>query len=241
MSIADIKTPDKIITYRYKFIFSDGAEKEFVIELDKRSLKLIKIKNELPPAWTELKSFKCPHCPLNEEKDVFCPVAANIHDLVEFFRDSISYEEVDLVIETTVRSYIKNTTLQQGISSLVGIYMVTSGCPIMDKLKPMVRFHLPIASITETVYRVISMYLLAQYFLNKKGNSPDWELKNLVKIYNDIKIVNMNFCKKLSEIKTQDAIINAISKLDFFAENVNLMISRNRLDEIELLFEPYFK
>ena len=66
-------------------------------------------------------------------------------------------------------------------------------------------------------------------------------MKNLVKIYNDVKIVNMNFCRKLADIKIQDAILNALSKLDFFAENVNLMLSKDRLNKIELLFKPYFK
>jgi len=50
--------------------------------------------------------------------------------------------------------------------------------PIFEKLKPMVRFHLPFASIEETKYRAISMYLLAQYFLYQQGSQPDWDLKN---------------------------------------------------------------
>jgi len=232
---------NKIITFRYKFIFSEGAEKEFFVKLDKNSLDLIKTKKDTPPRWTELKSFRCKHCPLDGKQHTHCPVAVNLADLVEFFRDSISYNEVYLLIESEDRNYSKLTTLQQGISSLAGIYMVTSGCPIMEKLKPMVRFHLPFATIEETEYRAISMYLLAQYLLHRKGLSPDWEMKNLVKIYDDVKIVNRNFCQKLSEIHIQDAVINALAKLDLFAQNVNLMLIKDKLDEIELLFKPYFK
>ncbi|OGL41368.1 MAG: hypothetical protein A2042_05630 [Candidatus Schekmanbacteria bacterium GWA2_38_11] len=52
---------NKIITFRYKFKFNDGAEKEFFVELDENSLELIKTKKESPPQWTELKSFRCIH------------------------------------------------------------------------------------------------------------------------------------------------------------------------------------
>ncbi len=67
----------------------------------------------------------------------------------------------------------------------MGIYMVTSGCPVMGKLKPMVKFHLPFASGEETSYRMVTMYLLAQFFKYKNGKEPDWDLKNLVKIYDN--------------------------------------------------------
>jgi len=231
---------NKIITFRYKFIFDDGTEKKFTVELVRNTLELIKKEKGLPPQWTELKNFRCPHCPLDVKFHTYCPVAVTLVDLVESFRESISYNEVDLLIETDDRSYIKHTSLQHGISSLAGIYMVTSGCPIMEKLKPMVRFHLPFATVFETEYRVISMYLLAQYFLYKKGINPDWDMKNLVKIYNDVKIVNLNFCRKLADIKIKDATLNALAKLDFFAENVNLMLNKGKLDEIELLFKPFF-
>jgi len=76
--------------------------------------------------------------------------------------------------------------------------------------------------------------------LYKTGEKPDWKMEKLAKIYNDINLVNMNFSKKLSDIKINDAILNAIAKLGFFAENINIMISKDRLAEIEDLFQPYF-
>ena len=152
----------------------------------------------------------------------------------------ISYKEVDLLIETEERGYIKHTTLQQGISSLVGIYMVTSGCPVMEKLKPMVRYHLPFASLRETQYRVMSMYLLAQYFLHRRGGKPDWELTNLVKIYDDVQIVNKSFSQRLAHSRIEDATLNALVKLDMFAKHISDLINKDALDEMECLFSAYF-
>ena len=119
--------------------------------------------------------------------------------------------------------------------------MVTSGCSIMEKLKPMVRYHLPFATEEETRYRVISMYVLAQYFLFKRGKTVDWELKKLVDIYDDIQTVNKHFCKRLATIQSKDASINALIVLDCFADFVRFSINKKMLDEIEFLFNAYFK
>ena len=114
------------------------------------------------------------------------------------------YPEVDVVVSSEARSYMKRTSLQQGLSALMGIYMVTSGCPVMAKLKPMVRHHLPFATIEETTYRVLSTYLLSQYFIGKRGGEPDWEMKNLLQLYDEIKQVNASVCRRLSSVKSEE-------------------------------------
>jgi len=234
------KNTEKTIIFKYKFNFGAGIEKEFNVELDNKTLDLIQTKKESSPKWAELEYFKCPNCPLNKNQHAFCPVAANLVEIVNFFKDSISYKEVDLFVKTEERGYVKHTTLQQGINALIGIYMVTSGCPIMNKLKPMVRYHLPFATLQETRYRSISMYLLAQYFLYKRGGKPDWDLKNLVKIYDEIRIVNKGFFNRLSKIEIKDATLNAIVKMDMFAQHVSISIDKNVLDEMESSFDAYF-
>ncbi|MFC1621473.1 DUF6901 family protein [Candidatus Omnitrophota bacterium] len=235
------KKPDSIITYSYKFKFDNGAEKEFDVNLDSKTLDLIQLSQETYPDWTELKCSKCPNCTLDEQKHKFCPAAVALVDLVSFFKKSISYDEVNVSVDAGGRKYVNRVSLQKGLSSLMGIYMATSGCPIMEKLKPMVRHHLPFATSYETRYRMISMYLLAQYFLYKQNKTPDWELKNLVKIYEEIIVVNKNFFKRLSDIKVEDASLNALVSLDSFAHSVSFSVDQDALQEIELLFKAYLK
>ncbi|MBI2877774.1 MAG: hypothetical protein HYY20_12945 [Candidatus Tectomicrobia bacterium] len=230
----------KTIIYRYKFAFDNGREKEFEIELDRKSLALVQPKREAYPQWVELKCLQCPICPLEEDKHRYCPIAENVVGIIEFFGDLISYERVYISIRNESRTYEKCTTLQKGVSSLLGIYMVTSGCPIMDKLRPMVCYHLPFATPGETRYRAMSMYLMAQYLLYKRGREPDWDLKKLVKIYDDIQVVNRSFCKRLANTKIKDATINALVILDNFANYVTLSINGKKLSEMEALFSPYF-
>lgn len=228
-----------IIKFLYRFKFKNGDEKEFPIELDTDTLNLVRKKGKEYPPWTELKNFKCSICPVDENQNKYCPVITNLIDVIGYFKDSISYEEIELIIETEERKYIKHTSLQNGLNPLVGIYMVSSGCPVMEKLKPMVRFHLPFASLDETNFRMISMYLFAQYFIYKDGGEPDWDLKDLVKIYDDVRIVNKNFCDKLSELKLKDAAINALVTLDCFAFSISYSIDTDNLKGMKNIFKGY--
>jgi hypothetical protein len=227
------------IRINYRFIFSNGEEREFPVVFDRYSLNLIPRGIKKTFQWAELSFCRCPGCSLNEKQYQYCPIALNLIDLIEFFKGATSHEMVDIVIETKERNYTKHTTLQSSLSSLMGIYMVTTGCPTMEKLKPMVRFHLPFASDEETRYRAITMYLMAQYFKYKKGQAPDWELTNLVKIYDDISTLNKHFCERLRNFQVEDASLNAVIILDCFANSVIFSISKNVLKEFELLFSAY--
>ena len=230
------------LVYCYKFIFNNGMEKEFKIVLDRKTLSLIqREESKKYPKWVELNFFKCPNCLLDEKKHKFCPIAIGLVNVFESFSSFISYDKVTVIIETEARKYMKHTTVQNALSSLMGIYMVTTGCPIMEKLKPMICYHLPFATEEETRYRVLTMYLFAQYFLFKKGKKPDWELKKLVDIYKDIQIVNKNFCKRISAIQTEDASINALVVLDCFVSFVTFAINQKMPEQIENLFNAYLE
>lgn len=233
--------PVKTLDYRYRFVLGEGVEKEISIRLDAKTMNVVSARRESYPRWTELNFHKCSNCRLEETEDKYCPIAVNVHDLIEDFKDCVSFEEADLFIDTESRRYMRRTTLQKGLGSLLGIYMVTSGCPIMEKLKPMVRYHLPFATEEETVYRVISMYLFAQYFLFRRGAKPDWELEKLVDIYRDVGILNRCFCGRLKNIGPEDGCVNAVIILDCFAKSVVLSVNHEMIQEIETSFSGYFE
>ncbi|MFQ5576879.1 MAG: hypothetical protein ACE5G8_07820 [Anaerolineae bacterium] len=157
--------PDETISYEYQFTFDDGVVKIFTVTLNAKTLDIIQDKPVFYPPWTALAHCQCPNCPLKPAQHSCCPIAINLVDLVDFFRDSYSYEKAHILITTATRSYQKHTSLQEGVSSLLGIYMVSSGCPILSKLRPMLRAHIPFSTVTETQYRLLSLYLLAQYLL----------------------------------------------------------------------------
>jgi hypothetical protein len=228
------------ISFHFTYTFTTGTVKEFLLQLDSQTLNLVRPEKGSYPEWTALQFFQCPNCCLNPNQDRYCPSAISLIEIIRAFKDSVSYEEVDVTISTEARDYIKRTTLQKGLSSLLGLCMATSGCPTMQKFKPMARYHLPFATSEETMYRVLSMHLLAQYFLSKRGKTPDWDLKKLVHMYEEVKILNKAFSGRLSNISTKDASLNALAILDWFAESVTFSLNREILDEIEELFTAYF-
>ena len=139
------------------------------------------------------------------------------------------------------REYRREAPLQYGVSSLMGLHMVTSGCPIMDKLRPMVRTHLPFASIEETTYRLASMYLLAQYFVQQNGGRGDWELRRLVDLCDAVGHVNQGFSKRLLSISPRDASLNGLASLDCFTMSAAFAIDREQLSDLATMFRPYLE
>lgn len=229
---------NEILIFNYKFSFEDGSVKEFPVKLKRKDLSIILEEKDYPD-WTKMEYFRCPHCPLINY--THCPLAQSLAEVIYFFGETSSFEKVDLTVQTDVRNYHKKTSLQSGLSSLVGVLMVTSGCPIMGKLKPLVRYHQPYASLEETEFRVFSMYLLAQFLILKKGGPPDWEMKNLSKIYEEIGIVNVNVCRKIADLESKDSSINSVIALNNLAEYISFNLDEERLEEIENLFKNYFE
>ncbi|MBI4597147.1 MAG: hypothetical protein HY737_01920 [Candidatus Omnitrophica bacterium] len=229
------------ITFHYRFIFPDHTERAFTVRLDPATLAWIPPASPAPlPAWTRLSFQQCPNCPLREAESPQCPAAVSVVELISAFKQSLSIERVTVVVETPERQHAKQTSLQEGISSLLGIHMVTSGCPVMAKLKPMVRFHLPFSTIDETRYRVLSMYLLGQYLRSLKGQPADWPLKQLAEFYREVQTVNNHFFKRLTKVDIEDASLNAIVRLDAGANVIEFELDRHLLNELEQLFQPYF-
>jgi hypothetical protein len=219
----------------YHFLFKDGSEEFVPVNLRLKDLSYIAEGEVNHPPWARLDFNKCENCPLNAKEHPYCPVAVSIGDVIPKFKDRKSFETVLLRVTTPERVFEKVTPLQQGLGSLLGIFMVTTGCPHMRTLRPMARFHLPFATVEETVYRAATTYLLAQYFRMKKNLTPDWDLKSLAREYENIQTVNMGITDRLRSISEEDANANAIVVLDVFAKALPSSIFVD-LRELEYLF-----
>ncbi len=224
---------------RYKFTLPEKGTREFLVRLRPDTLDLVAGARETCPDWARLSHERCSNCPLPIETCTYCPVAVNLVEVVEYFKDVWSYEQADVEISTASRTFTKRAPLQEAVSSLAGIYMVTSGCPILDKLRPMVYTHAPFAGLEETMYRAVAMYCLAQFFRKQRGKTPDWELTGLGRIYEEVATVNKSFHRRLLDVCTREAGRNALIRLDSYAQYTNSRLFRKGLGEIERFFEPY--
>lgn len=226
------------LTITYRFKLSDESTAEFPVSIDRESLEVILDKETVYPEWTRLEFNKCGHCPLSSDTSPNCPLSASIANVVERFEDILSYEQVEVEVETGERTITKTASAQQGLSALMGLIMATSGCPYTAYFKPMARFHLPFANEEETVYRVVSMYLLSQYFANEDGEDVDFALEGLERIYKDIQELNRAMASRLREAITHDAAVNAIVVLDFFAQSMPFAIE-DHLEQLQPMFQAY--
>jgi hypothetical protein len=207
----------------------------FDVILDAQTLRVQQPPLAKNPEWTKLNYHKCGNCPLKDDLE-FCPVAVSIAHLIDEFKFSTSFERTWVTVEAAERTYAQETSVQNGLSAILGIYMVTSDCPILDYLRPMVRFHLPFATATETVFHAVSMYLVAQYVRKQKGLEPDWTMEGLEQIYKEIGKVNKGMWNRLSHASSFDAIVNALILLSSFGEALRLSLKKDLQDIL-----PFFK
>jgi len=231
---------NKNLIFKYSFRYLDGTIKKLAIELDNNTLSFIN-KEDSPPTWAKLENSKCPNCTLDPSKNKYCPIAKNLTGLVEMFQSSDSSEKVEITLKSQERSYTKRSTLQRGLSSIIGIIMTSSGCSILDKLRPLVRYHLPLASLDETRFRVISMYLIAQYYRKENDLEPDWELNDLSKLYAEIQIVNKFFCDRLIAMNMEDASTNALTILNCFANYIPFSLTEDLLSNMDSSFKIFLQ
>ena len=228
-------------SFKYHFKMNDQRSLTFKISLSSDKLDYQAIDTETRPDWTKLEFHQCKGCKLADSGVDHCPVAVNLQDIVGTFSSDVSYDIIDLSIETAERTYSKErVSMQNGLSSILGIIMVTSGCPSLDFLRPMVATHLPFASIDESIYRAMSMYLLAQFVRANNGLEPDWSLQGLMDIYADIDSINISMVKRLQAATEQDASLNAVVILDSFAKLVPMSI-KGSFGAMENLFWPYLE
>lgn len=218
----------------------DGKEDIIDLRLHDKTLELMNDIPEDPPAWTRINFHQCPHCPLDIRKYPYCPIAVHLIKIIELLKSLLSHDEIHVDITTPQRQVSRETSAQKGVSSLMGLIMATSGCPHMEFFKPMARFHLPLVSVDETIYRATSMYLLAQYFLQKEGKKADMELEGLEKIYRNIKIINESMATRLRDISDKDVALNSLVILDIFAQTLPFAIEES-LEDVRYLFSSYLK
>jgi len=228
-----------VIEITYCFNLDNDKKESFELRLDAHTLELIVDDDgRAEPEWIALENNQCPNCPYQKETQPHCLVAKNLVNIVDRFGDICSYEELDLEVITDERRITQTTTAQRAISSLLGLIFATSGCLYTAYMKPMARFHLPLASQEETAFRAAGMYLLAQYFQKKTGEGGEFNMDGLKKIYQDLHVVNMAISTRIRNAISAESSINGLVILDTRANMIPFVIE-DYLDEIQPLFAAY--
>ena len=225
------------IEYQFSFLeATDRKDLVFTINIDKETLQIQTPEKSHETQWSKLSFYKCSNCPLNTEKHENCPIAYNLSALFDEFQNVYSTEKVKITVKTEERVYSKESTVQQGLRSIFGIFMAASGCPNMNVLKSMVRFHLPFASVEETIYRHVSNYLLSQYYAFLEGKKVDFSFEELKKQNKLVDEVNCGMCKRFENVGEGDVARNALTILNVGGLMLNMELESG-VDSLKYLFQ----
>ncbi|PIE66692.1 MAG: hypothetical protein CSA23_07845 [Deltaproteobacteria bacterium] len=222
--------------FNYDIKLEDGQRSRFNITLDPETLTMQPSSPESYSAWTQLSYKQCACCSLSPKDTLYCPIAVNIAELVDRFKDILSHKNCLVTCETIDRMYSKKTSAMEGLTSVFGIVMATSNCPVMNFLKPMARFHLPFSSVEETMVRSTSFFLLGQYFEYKKGREDCFGFDQLEKRYVQVQQVNEGLLARIRSLGNQDADKNAVITLHSLSQFLSMEMDFS-LQTIAHIFE----
>ncbi len=228
------KTEGTFVEISYQIKGGDGVAHTFIVRFDRQTLEQ-KFDAVAAPAWAALETDKCAGCPLNVHDHPFCPAARSLAAVIPVAIPMVSYSRVEVEVAIEGRVVHAEVTVQDAMSSLIGLCMATSGCPNLAFLKPMARFHVPFATMAETIFRATSSFLLGRYFQKKATGEENFSLSGLESAYGRLHEVNVGMARRLRRVSEGDANLNAIVKLDMFAQNLPYAIR----DELESL-APYY-
>jgi hypothetical protein len=220
---------------RYRFALPDGSQKTLDFVFDAGDFRLANPAPAEPPFWTDLKFNQCANCPLDPAEHPHCPAALQMASAIEPLKALVSFDTVGVTVTQAERSIYAETTAQQAMSSVLGLIMATAGCPWTDRFRPMARFHLPFASEMETVYRSISMFLLARELT---GESHIRGFAELQELYENLHVVNRDMSRRLGAAATTDPARNAMALLDAYTTLLPAALESS-LEELKPLFDAW--
>ena len=219
------------ITYRFLLPNQEPKSFELLFDMD---YQLILAEEDSLPEWIRLGYKQCAHCPLNEDEVPVCPLARAIKPLVDFSAHLVSYQEVAVEIEMEGRTIRVEGALQRGLSSLMGLIIPTSGCPVTSVLRPLARYHLPNAGRQETNFRVFSSFFLACQLADPPCDKP---IEKVLAIYKELHQLNESVANRMRAAVQQDSSVNALIILDAFTLFVPMEVD-DSLAEIRHFLEP---
>lgn len=221
----------------YRFRFEDGSTWECDVAAKDGGQALTAASL---PDWTRLGFHQCSHCPLSTEEHRHCPYAVALVEPARVTATRVSHEPVRVTVTSRSRTITANTTLQRAMGSLLGLVGPFSGCPVTRVLRPMARFHLPLSSPDETLFRTFGTYLLGQYLRQRRGLEADWTMASLSELYGDLRRLNHGMSSRLRAAQEEDAGVNSFVLLDLLAADVSYALEEYE-GELDDSFREYLE
>lgn len=230
----------ELLEISYQFYLPENKEKTFRFQFNPETMELTNYRPRFHPSWTALHHHQCPHCPLDPATTSHCPVASNLAEVIRPFSDLMSYQELLVEVHLPDRTVTRKTRAEAAISAMLGLVMATSTCPHTHFFKPMARYHLPLSSIDETMFRMVGTYLTACYLEGAQTGSATYDLAGLSTICQNMQILNASIANRLRDVTTHDSTLGALVLLDASAMVMPFEIDES-LQKLTGLFHGYLE
>lgn len=228
--------PELTVTYR----FSDDVKclADYTAKVDPLTCSLAALKDFDAPQWTSTRFYRCKACVAT--KATHCPAAMTLAHLSQAFQDMPQTNGTKLNIDviTPERTYSKRTTFEAGFVSLIGFALTFSGCPAFKPFQPMGYFHLPFASLEETLMHATSAHFMRHYFNHQENEisfPKDGGLADMVALYGAIEETNKHLIERLRKAGQTHGQV-PLTILQFLSQSAHASFSDGMAD-----LKPYFK
>ncbi len=206
------------MTIRYTIDLPGDRRLQFAVDPDRSP-----VRSTEGADWTALGFHQCPNCPLSNAEHGRCPAALDAQPLVEACSGLISHHSVRVIVEFGDRRRLSSDVdLQTALSSLLGLILSTSGCPILSRLRGMARVHLPFQTLEESQIRMVGAWLIGRLLEDNFRGSDS--LQGLHELMVALGQVNRAFMNRLRHAASKDANLNALATLAASAMNVEFSL-----------------
>jgi hypothetical protein len=213
---------DTEYTITYHLEMEGGKTLSYGLTIDRATL-LSRVEMPAdPPAWAKLENERCNAC--EYAGSAYCPIAIRLAAPLKAFNGLVSHAPAVTTVETPERFYVRKGDVQDALRSLFGLIMATSGCPRMHPFRYMARYHLPFATLDETIYRITASYLLGQVFRHADKNVLPFDMKSIQSLYNTMETLNEGMSKRLRGASEGDGALNAIVILSSYSTLIPILM-----------------
>ena len=203
-------------TIFYHFEMEDGLARAFEVAVNRSMTP-----RKGTATWTQLKHHKCSVCPLREQNFSHCPAAVDIEVVVTAFNDLLNHDDVHVVVSLpNGREVHRDCKPAEALSSLLGLILASSACPILSQLKGLALHHLPFASADESMSRFVGAYLIGQYHEAQQGRAASWDLDGLKSFLKQLASLNRDLIKRLEVASAHNPSLVGIRLL--LTQSVNM-------------------
>lgn len=231
---------DRSVWITYTVTAAGGPSRAFPVRLHRTTLRLLADPDLPLPPWTRLAYCPCPGCPLPAAPAAHCPAAVGLAPIVAAFHDTWSTEPVEVTVATSARLVTKRTGLHEALSGLVGLTLMTCGCPRLAPLRPLALGHLPFSDLEEMFARIATLYAFAQIRRHQRGLAADWAFAGLAALTTDVAAVLQGLLDRLEEVSHKDAVRNALIQMHCYVQYVSPSTLPDRLAHLDPHFSAYW-